>query len=449
MAVVAAAPVAPIAASALVVFLLQAGLLLLLAVALGRLATRLGMAAVVGELCAGVLFGPSVLAHVAPAFSDWLLPQKADQMHLLDAVGQIGVLLLVGITGIFLDLGLVRRQGRTAARVSLAGLLLPLGLGIGCGLLLPASLLANRSDRAVFAMFLGVAMCVSAIPVIAKILTDLGLLHRDIGQLTLTAAVVDDVIGWLLLSIVSAMAAAGVRGGQIATSVLAVVGVLVFALVIGRPVVRGALKAASRSGEPVATTIATVVVLMLLASAATQALKLEAVLGAFVCGILIGSSGVVDTKQLAPLRTLVLAVLAPLFFATAGLRMDLTALARPAVLASAVVVLALAILGKFAGAYIGAKLSRLGRWESLALGAGMNARGVIEVVVATVGLRLGVLTTEAYTIVILVAVVTSLMAPPVLRYALGRIETTASERDRGVRYGVLVEAGSGGREQPG
>src|SRR5918999_2105195 len=128
-----AMPVAPLGAHQLLLFLLQIGLLLGVAVLLGRLAQRLRMPAVVGELCAGVLLGPSLLAHLAPGVSAWLLPLRADQAHLLDAVGQLGVLLLVGLTGLNIDLGLARRQGPTAARVSLGGLVVPLASGIGIG----------------------------------------------------------------------------------------------------------------------------------------------------------------------------------------------------------------------------------------------------------------------------------------------------------------------------
>lgn len=419
-----AAPVPTIGQHSLLVFLLQIAALLLLALLLGRLAQRFNLPAVAGELCAGVILGPSILEPLLPGFSDWLLPQKPDQMHLLDAAGQLGVLLLVGVTGAELKFGLVRRRGLTAARVSIAGLLLPLGLGIGTGYLLPRSFLPSGANPAVFALFLGVAMCVTAIPVIAKTLLDMKLLHRDIGQLILAAGVVDDVVGWFLLSVVSAMATAGLTAGVVTTAILYPVGVVVFAFLIGRPLVGMALRAAGRSESP-APTIATAVVMVLFSAAATQAMHLEAIFGAFVCGVLIGTSGQLDTEKLAPLRTTVLAFLAPLFFATAGLRMDLTALGRPVVLGAAVAVLAVAVFGKFAGAFIGARLSRLNRWEALALGAGMNSRGVVEVIVAMTGLRLGVLNTETYTIIVLVAIVTSLMAPPILRYAMTRAEEVA------------------------
>ncbi|MDX6739594.1 cation:proton antiporter [Actinocorallia sp. A-T 12471] len=421
---------ATLPAEQLLVFLLQVGALLALAVGLGALARRLGMPAIVGELCAGVLLGPSVADHLFPGFTAWLLPKDPGQFHLLDAAAQLGVLLLVGITGIQLDLGLLRRRGMTAARVSLFGLLVPLALGVGAGLLLPGSLLGEGADRNVFAFFLGVAMCVSAIPVIAKTLMDMGLLHRDVGQLTLTAGMFDDAVGWFLLSIVSAMATVGVTTGTVATSI-GHLGLVVVAAFLARPLLRRLLRA---TGDDTGRTVSVLVVVMILAAAATHALKLEAIFGAFVAGAVMGTTGEVTAERLAPLRTLVLAVLAPLFFATAGLRMDLTALAEPSVLGAALAVLAIAVVGKFLGAFAGAALSGLSRWEALALGAGMNARGVVEVVVAMVGLRLGILTTATYTIIVLVAIVTSLMAPPTLRFAMRRVAPTAEEETRELAF---------------
>ncbi|MEU5865401.1 cation:proton antiporter [Nonomuraea sp. NPDC047529] len=423
----------PLGAHDLLVFMLQLGLLLGLAVLLGRLAARLRMPAIVGELTVGVLLGPSLLGHVVPALT-------FTRLHLLDAVGQVGVLLLVAITGIQLDFGLVRRRGATAAKVSVAGLVVPLALGVAAGYLLPASLLVEGTSVTVFALFLGVATCVSAIPVIAKTLTDMKLLHRDVGQLCLTAGMVDDAFGWFMLSIVSAMATTGVRTGQIVLSLVYLAALVPFALWVGRPLVRWTMRAATRSAEP-GTAGAAAVVLVLLAAAGTHALGLEAILGAFVCGVLLGRSGHADASWLAPLRTIVLSVLAPLFFATAGLRMDLTLLARPDVLAASGVVLGVAIVGKFLGAYLGALLSRMSAWEAFALGAGMNARGVIEVIVAMVGLRIGIIDTAMYTIVIVVAIVTSLMAPPILRVAMRRVELTAEERLRRAEHDQLVEPG--------
>jgi Kef-type K+ transport system membrane component KefB len=424
------APVAPLSAHQLLVFLLQVGLLLGLALALGRLARRLGMPAIVGELFAGVLMGPSLLDHMAPGFAAWLLPHRPDQQHLLDAVGQVGVLLLVGVTGMHVDLDLIKRQRLTSIRVGTGGLLLPLAAGLGLGIVLPASLVPPGTDRTVFAWFMGVAMCVSAIPVIAKTLMEMRLLHRDIGQQIVTSAVVDDAIGWLLLSVVSAMATTGVHAAGLARSMLSLAGVVAFAVVLGRPIVRVVMRLVGRS-EEAGVCVTAVVLVMFLCAAGTQALGMESVLGAFIGGVLISSAGWgAGSPQLTSLRTFVMAVLAPLYFATAGLRTDMTALARPAVAVAAAAVLLVAVTGKFAGAYAGARASRLGHWPALSLGAGLNARGVIGLVIATIGLRLGVLSTAMYTIVVLMAIVTSVMAPPILRYTVRRIKVTSEEQHR-------------------
>lgn len=428
----ATGPVPSIASHQLVVLLCDVGLLLLLAFSLGRLANRLKMPAIVGELCAGVLAGPSVLAHLAPSASAWLLPHDPAQIHLLDAIAQFGLLLLVGITGIQLDLGLIRRRAGTAAVTGISGLVIPLAAGAGLALLLPATLIPAHASRTTFALFVGVAVGVSAIPVIAKTLTDLRLLHRDIGQLILCAVSVDDTLGWVLLAMVSALATDRLS----ATGVGRLLGGLALVVVVAvacRPLVRAGLRAAAARPDP-GPLIATVVVLIILASAGTQALGLEAVFGAFICGIVISSCGV-EPARLAPLRVTALSVLAPLYFATAGLRMNLTALARPSVLLAGLAVLAVAITAKFAGAYAGARLSRLGHWPALALGAGMNSRGVVEVIVAMVGLQLGLLSPAMYTIVVLVAIVTSLMAPPLLRWSAARIDASAEETMRESIYG--------------
>lgn len=388
--------------------MLYADLCLALALAwlFGQGLARIGLPAVMGELIAGVLLGPSLLGHTG-----WHL--SSGELADLNTVGQLGVIALVGVTGMSLNLSTLRRRGRTAAWVSATGVLLPLALGIGVGLLLPLRLLAGPSgDRAPFALFIGVALCVSAIPVIGRILLDLRLTERRVGQLILIAGVIDGAIGWTLLSVVSAMATTGVRPGAVALLVIKLVGALLVAVLVGRRVARLVLGVSDDAGA---------IVLVLGGAAATNALGLEPILGAFVVGALIGAERPEAVSALRP----VVAVLAPVFFVLAGLKVDLGRLAHLPVLLAGAAVLALAIVGKFAGAYLGARMSRLGRWEAIALGAGLNARGAVEVVVASTGLTLGVLNSASYTIIVLVAIVTSLMAAPVLRVAVARVDANA------------------------
>jgi Kef-type K+ transport system membrane component KefB len=429
MLAASSAVVAPIPAHQLLVFLLQLSLLLGVARLFGATAGRFGMPSVLGELLAGVALGPSLLGAVGGAPAGWLIPRSATQFHLLDAVGQLGVVLLVGLTGIDVDTRFLRRKVSATIPVSVAGLIVPFALGTAAGFVLPGDLIPTHVHRSTFALFLGVALAVSAIPVIAKILIDMKLVHREIGQLILAAATVDDVVGWLLLSVVAALATTGAHPGAIAATAGWVIVTGVAATVLGRPVAGVVLRFARRHGGPTGP-LAAVAVMILAAGAATQAMRLEAILGAFAVGVALGSRDDLRPAELAPLRTVVLGVLAPLFFATAGLRVDLTQLRHPAVVGAAALVLVLAVAGKVTGAYAGARLGRLDHWSGLALGAGLNARGVIQLVVATVGVQLGVLTSAMYTVIVLVAIVTSTMAAPTLRWAMNHRDRVIHEAPR-------------------
>jgi Kef-type K+ transport system membrane component KefB len=404
---------ATVTAHQLLILLIQLAALLLIATMLGSLATRLGMPAVVGELLTGVLLGPSILGHIAPKAMTALFPARPDQARLLDAVGQIGVILLVGITGAHLDVSFVRRSARAVGWVSGVGLIIPFALGVSAGLVLPHELIGPGADRTRFALLIGVALAVSALPVIAKTLADMNMLHRDIAQLILAAGTVDDTVAWLGLALVTAR----VTSTRLAYSLAALFGILVVSVVL-RPAIHTLIGRARRWNEPSVPAFA--VVIMLLGAAGTDALGFEPVFGAFVSGTMLFSGGR-DPIPLEGLRSTVLSVFAPIFLASAGLRMDLSALRRPPVVAAALLVLLVAVVAKFGGAYLGARLGALDHWEGVALGAGLNTRGIVQVVVATTGLQLGLLTTEAYTVLVLIAIITSVMGPPLLRISFARI----------------------------
>ncbi|WP_117215155.1 cation:proton antiporter [Allorhizocola rhizosphaerae] len=409
------------------ILLLQLAVLLSVALCLGRLAMRFGLPAVVGELLTGVLLGPSILGNLNGY--GWLWPGDVTQWQLLDAITQLGVLLFVAVSGAHLELRTLRRRGRTVAVAGSIALVLPLLIGMATGYLLPGEALGPAGGRPAFALLMGVVMAVSAIPVIAKTFIDLKMLHRDIGQLTLVTAAGHDVVAWLLLSVVSVMTLTGFDGARVLANLGHLAVFLLAVTVVVRPAAIFALRR-SAAGEGSGATITVSVVLIVGCAAASHALGFEAVLGAFVAGILLNTPGRAVTAKLAPLRTFVLAVFAPLFLSTAGLKMDLLALRDPGTLLIAALVLGLAVVGKLAGAYIGGRAGGLTHWEGLALGAGLNARGAVEIVVATIGLRLGVLSPAMYTIVVLVAVFTSLMAPPMLRWTMSRIEQCTDERLR-------------------
>ncbi|WP_394437429.1 cation:proton antiporter [Streptomyces sp. SGAir0957] len=450
----AAATVTAIPHDPLLVLLVQIGVLLALATALGRLAARCNLPPVVGELAAGIVAGPSVLGHLGPGLSHRLFPPDPGTTHMLLAVGQLGALFLVGITGAHIDLPLLRRKRSAIGWVSAGSVLLPLAAGVGLGFVLPDALRGEHGSRTVFALFIGVAVAVSALPVIAKTLLDMKLMHRDVGQLIIGAAAVSDIVGWFLLSVVSATATAGFRAGTVARTAGCLLLILVLTAV-ARPVTVRLLRSAERSRNAEGVGVATVVVLLVLASAGTHALGMEPILGAFLCGIVVGGSGAAGRRFLNLARTFVMAVLAPLFLATAGLQADVSALAHPPVLAAALLTLVVAVGVKLVGGYAGARLSGADRNAALAVGAGLNARGVVEIVLASVGLGIGLLTTASYTVIVLVALVTSVMAPPILRWTTGLIDVTDTELERErlfvaepVRPGAVLTGGAVTREDP-
>ena len=415
------------------VFVFFAAILVLLVVArmLGGLMQRIGQPSVIGELGAGVLLGPSVFGKFAPDQAEWLFPDDEVQTAMLFTVGWLGVVFLLVATGAETDLGLIRRLGRTAALVSVTSLVTPLVLGFLVGLWMPAALLADPDRRDIFALFIAAALGISSLPVMAKILAEMQLLRRDFAQLTLAAGMVNDVVGWVLLGAVAGLAQAGeLELGALATTIGGVALFFVVAFTIGQRALDYSLREVRRRGnDPVAALAATLVFVLGL-GVATQGLGVEAVLGAFVGGILIGRSKYGDEKMLHSLETMTIGFFAPIFFATAGLRVDLAVLADPTVAFWTVVVVLVASLAKFGGSYVGARLARLSNRESTALSVGLNARGALEIVIATLGLSLGVLNDESYTAIVVMAIVTSMAAPPLLRIVLQGWKGTDQERAR-------------------
>ncbi|MDY7100274.1 MAG: cation:proton antiporter [Actinomycetota bacterium] len=439
----------------LLVFWVSLAVLAGVARLLGGIARRFGQPAVVGELAAGVVLGPSVLGALAPGVSGALFPADRVQTAMLFTVGWIGVVLLLLAAGYETDFGLIRRLGRAAAIVALGSLLVPVVVGFGTGMVLPDQLLGDGTDRLVFALFVAAALSISSLPVIAKILAEMGLVRRTFGQLTLAVAMANDVAGWILLGVIAGAASTGrVQLGDLALTLAGAIVFFALAATVGQRAIDRLMRSARRRSESTATT-SVVVLSVLVGGAATQWLGIEAVLGAFVVGVLLGRSEVRDDRAVARIQEITTVLFAPVFFATAGLRIDLGLLAEPETFLWAVVVLALASASKFVGAFGGARLAGLGRREGAALGVGLNARGALEVVIASVGLSMGALNQSSYTIVVLMAVATTVMAAPLLRLVVGGWHGTPEEVDRlareeslrtnvAVRTGRALLAGRGG-----
>lgn len=406
------------------------GVLLASARLLGEVARRLRQPAVVGEILAGVILGPSLLSGLLPGFGAWLLPQTEIQSQLLDSIALIGILFLMIVVGLETDLSLIKARWRAAAGVGFGGLVVPFAFGFLAALFAPASLLAGE-DRTVFALFLAVALALSAIPVLAKILSDLRLLKREFGQTALAAGMIDDITGWALLGMVISLASAGVLTvGAVVATIGAIVIFFVATFLLARPV-RWALGLIIDRSTSRDMALTFVVALAFGWGAFSQWLHLEPILGAFAVGVLFGQVRQMPIDVTHKLESITNGVFAPIFLATAGLRLRIDQLLEPGLLVMTLLLFLVAAAGKLGGGYLGARwLARTPGREALGYGIALNARGVLGIVVATVGLSMGIFGVEIYSMVVVTSLLTSVMAPVGLKLVFGEGEEEGPEDSR-------------------
>jgi Kef-type K+ transport system membrane component KefB len=398
---------------------------------LGEAAQRVGQPAVIGQLVAGILLGPSFFGLLWPQLQSTLFPDEAVQKAMLDGIAQFGVLLLLLLTGMDTDLRLIQRIGRPVVTISLFGVLVPFLCGMLLGFEAPSHFVPDPDRRLITALFLGVALSISSIKIVAMVVNGMNFARRDLGQLIVTSAIAEDSIGWILIAVTFGIANSGrIDLAQFARTVGGIAIFLVVSLTLGRRVVSTAIRFVNDnfvSEFPVVTLILVVMGGMALI---TKGLGVQTVLGAFVAGVIIGESPILTKHIAGQLRGMVASLFAPIFFALAGLRSDLTILSAPAAAELTAALVLIASVGKFAGAFIGGAIGRLSRAESLALAIGMNARGSTEVIIATIGLSIGVLTHTLYSMIVTMAVLTTLAMPPTLRWALARLPFRPGEEKR-------------------
>ncbi len=412
-------------------FFAQLGLLLLIGRGLGEIMQKLGQPAVMGQLLGGVLLGPSVLGLVWPDFQHTLFPGTPEQKSMINAVSQLGILMLLLLTGMETDLRLVRRVGRAAIAVAAAGVTLPFICGFALGEMLPDSILPNPQARFVSSLFLATALSISSIKIVAMVVREMNFMRRDVGQIIVASAILEDSSGWIIIAISFGLASSGTI--DVRSAMFAILGTLLFmafSLTVGRRVVFWLIRWTNDNFASEYAVITVILLIMIAMALITYAIGVQTVLGAFVAGVLVGESPILTRHIDQQLRGLIAALFMPVFFGLSGLSADLTILKNPNLLLLAVGLIVIASFGKFAGAFVGGKLGGLNRAESLALACAMNARGSTEVIVASIGLSAGVFSQNLYTLIVGMAVITTLAMPPMLRWALRRLPLGEAERQR-------------------
>jgi Kef-type K+ transport system membrane component KefB len=404
--------------------LLGLAAIIALARLLGALARKLGQPPVVGEILAGVVLGPTLFGTT---ISGRLLP--TDIQPALSGLANVGLVLFMFVIGYELDQALVRDRKRIAVSVSVGSIVVPLGLGI-----VLATWLAGRHHVAhvlPFALFLGAAMAVTAFPVLARILSDRGMLRTEVGGLALASGAVDDVVAWSLLAAVVAVGAAD--GTAAPWQLLLTVPYLLVMVFAVRPLLRRLAHARDRAGRLTPNVLGTILIGLLLSCFTTEWLGLHAIFGAFLFGAMMPRAGAEALRHeiLERLEQVSVLLLLPVFFVLAGLKVNLSGMDGGDLLELAAI-LVVAITGKFAGAYAGARLNRVPARRAGALATLMNTRGLTEIVILTVGAQLGLLDGRLFSLMVVMALVTTMMAGPLLAliYPRRQVERDAAEAER-------------------
>lgn len=399
-------------------FFLELAVILATCRLVGLAAKCVGQPQVVGEMIAGVVLGPSLLGHVAPGAQHSLFPPGPANTVLYTSA-QIGLVLYMFLVGLGFDIGLIKNRAGTAAAVSAAGILAPLALGalVAMPLLTSGLFFGKGVSLALAMMFLGASIATTAFPMLARIIFEQRLSGTPLGTLALICGATDDALSWCILAIVLA-----IHRGSAATAATAIVGGVVYTvlmLTLGRKALAVLGSRSERQNSVSAPVFSTVLVVLMTCAWFTDAIGIYAIFGAFIVGVAM-PSGVFARRLTDSLEPLVTTLLLPLFFVYSGLNTQIGLVNSPGLWAVTLGLLVVSIVGKGFACALVAWLRKVPLRESVALGSLMNARGLIELILLNIGLQAGIITPTLFSILVLVAIVTTLMATPIFNFVYGR-----------------------------
>jgi Kef-type K+ transport system membrane component KefB len=400
----------------MITLILSIGIMLLVARFLGELARKLKMPLVVGEIIGGIFLGPSILGRYYPDLNHSLFPLIGNVPIALNGITSISVIMLLFVAGMEVELSLIRKQGTTALKTSFLGLSIPMVLGFYVAHnYYNLFRQTNTQQNLVFSLFIGTAMSISALPVIARTLMDLKLFKTKIGMIIIAAAMVDDVIGWLMFSVVLALMKTGVGSYEVLYTLGYTLLYALLMLTIGKKIIDKSLPWAQRNFSWPGGILSIALGLSFIGAAFTEYIGIHAIFGAFIMGIAFGDSVHMNERTREIINQFVTNVFAPLFFVAIGLKINFIANFD---LNLVILILGLAIVTKMLGAGLGALWGNLSLRESLAVGFGMNARGAMEIILALLALEAKLITEPLFVAIVIMAVVTSVMSGPFMQWML-------------------------------
>jgi Kef-type K+ transport system membrane component KefB len=405
------------AAQLSVAFFLQMAIVLAACRLVGVVGRRLGQPQVVGEMVAGVLLGPSLFGWLLPELHARLFPPQSLQILYVGA--QLGVGLYMFLVGVEFKTEVLRSRLRSALGVSVSGMLVPCVLGSGLAVIFVRmpGLFAERTTTAEAMLFLSAAMSITAFPVLARIIQERGLTGTRLGTLALAAGCIDDAAAWCVLAVV--LASFGASAVPAAATILGGAGYALLMLTLGRRALRGLETQAQRAGGVTPTLLAIVLILFTLAGWLTDTIGLHTVFGGFLLGVAM-PRGVLSRELTRQLEPFAVVFLLPMFFTYSGLNTRLDLVTEPTLLAVAIAVLAAACLGKGVACWAAARWQGESQRTALAIGALMNTRGMMELIAVNIGLQHGIIRPSLFSVLVLMAVITTVMTSPLFAWIYGR-----------------------------
>lgn len=393
------------------ILLLQIITIILAARAFGFLCKKIGQPAVIGEIAAGIVLGPSLVGMYFPEFSAFLFP--AASLGNLQFLSQIGLILFMFVVGMELDLKVLKNQANDAIVISHASIIFPFAMGMGLAYFIYEGFAGANVRFASFALFIGIAMSVTAFPVLARIVQERGLSKTRLGTVAITCAAADDITAWCILAAVIAIVKAGNIGSSFYTILLAVAYVVVMLKVVQPFLKRLGDIYSSKEGlsKPV---VAIFFVTLLISSYATEVIGIHALFGAFMAGVIMPSNQLFRNIFIEKVEDVAQVLLLPLFFVFTGLRTQIGLLDEPYLWQICGIIILVAVVGKFVGSALAARFVGQNWRDSFIIGALMNTRGLMELVVLNIGFDLGVLTPEVFAMMVIMALVTTVMTGPAL-----------------------------------
>ncbi len=397
----------------LLIILLQLALILAIARFAGSVSRRLGHPMVVGEILAGMALGPSLLGRWYPSLSAALFPLSVKPI--IGVVSQLGLIFLMFLIGLEFDFGHIRAHGRTAAIVAVSGIALPFVFGFGLGFWMHPSF--PSVDRLGFSLFLAVALSITAIPVLGRVMIEFNIQRTQLGVLTITAAAMDDALGWILLAVVSAIIGAHFEMGT-ALKMLALTALFTAGMgFVVRPLLVRWIQTVvdPHTGQLSLNGLAVTLIILFLCAAATNLIGIFSIFGAFVLGVILYDQHAFREAIFGRLKDFVTVFFLPIFFTFTGLYTDMGSLDSGRLWLYLGAVLLASFVGKFCGCLFGAKLSGLGTRQASCVGIMMNTRGLMGLIAANVGLQMGVVPKPVYCMLVLMCIVSTVLLSPVLR----------------------------------